>query len=80
MLLEGGRLAGNDYADHAEAAAPVVLGRVVADLRVTVDWDGQPRTIGLATTELFMPVLGVGDAAATIGMFCRKQKGRHFVL
>ena len=23
---------------------------------------------------------GVGDAAATIGMFCRRQKGRHFVL
>jgi acyl-CoA reductase-like NAD-dependent aldehyde dehydrogenase len=23
---------------------------------------------------------GVGDAAATIAMFCRKQKGRHFVL
>jgi acyl-CoA reductase-like NAD-dependent aldehyde dehydrogenase len=23
---------------------------------------------------------GVGDAAATIAMFCRRQKGRHFVL
>ncbi len=23
---------------------------------------------------------GVGDAEATIGMFCRRQKGRHFVL
>ncbi len=22
---------------------------------------------------------GVGDAATTIGMFCRRQKGRHFV-
>ena len=23
---------------------------------------------------------GVGDAEATIAMFCRRQKGRHFVL
>jgi acyl-CoA reductase-like NAD-dependent aldehyde dehydrogenase len=23
---------------------------------------------------------GVGDATTTIGMFCRRQKGRHFVL
>ena len=152
VLLEGGRLTGDAYADHAEVAAPVVLGRVSPDTRVTVDWDGKTSAIDLATTEFFMPILvtmevpgidafvrfcleknphdlatslwtrddaklhfarstlagmlkendgtdsaleweefgasgvgesgntGVGDAAATIGMFCRRQKGRHFLL
>jgi acyl-CoA reductase-like NAD-dependent aldehyde dehydrogenase len=152
VLLEGGKVTGSDYADHAEVAAPVALGRVTAQTRIQVDWDGQERTIDLATTEFFMPVLvtmetpalddfirfclhvnphdlatslwtrddaklsrarrtiggmlkendgtdsaleweefgasgvgesgntGVGDAASTIAMFCRKQKGRHFVL
>ncbi len=152
VLLEGGRVAGNEYADHAEIAAPVVLGRVPPELRVRVDWDGEEKEIALATTEFFMPILvtmsvrtyeefirfclevnphdlatsiytrddaklwkarrtlagmlkendgtdsaleweefgaggigesgnaGVGDATATIAMFCRRQKGRHFVL
>ena len=151
VLLEGGRLGGDPYSDHAEVAFPVVLGRVEPSTRVTVDWDGHRREIALATTELFMPILvtmetpgldafvrfslhdnphdlatslwsrddaklsfarrtlagmvkendgtdsaleweefgasgvgesgntGVGDAAATIAMFCRRQKGRHFV-
>jgi acyl-CoA reductase-like NAD-dependent aldehyde dehydrogenase len=152
VLLEGGKVAGDDYAAHAEVAAPVVLGRVTPTTRVTVDWDGEEREIALATTEFFMPVLvtmrmsgieefvhfcldvnphdlatslwtrddvklslarrtlagmlkendgtdsaleweefgasgvgesgnaGVGDAEATIAMFCRRQKGRHFVI
>jgi acyl-CoA reductase-like NAD-dependent aldehyde dehydrogenase len=152
VLLAGGKLTGSEYADHAEVASPVVLGRIPADLRLVVDWDGTPRDIALATTELFMPVLvtmavgsldefirfslmvnphdlatslwtrddakiyrarrtlagmlkendgtdsaleweefgasgvgesgntGVGDAETTIGMFCRRQKGRHFVI
>ena len=152
VLLEGGRIAGDAYTDHAEVAAPVVLGRVGPGTRVDVDWDGERREIALATTEFFMPILvtmevqnldafvrfslhdnphdlatslwtrddsklglarrtlagmlkendgtdsaleweefgasgvgesgntGVGDAAATIAMFCRRQKGRHFVL
>jgi acyl-CoA reductase-like NAD-dependent aldehyde dehydrogenase len=152
VLLEGGKLTGSEYADHAEVASPVVLGRIPADLRLVVDWDGAPKDIALATTELFMPILvtmevssldefirfslmvnphdlatslwtrddakvyrarrtlagmlkendgtdsaleweefgasgvgesgntGVGDAETTIGMFCRRQKGRHFVL
>jgi alpha-ketoglutaric semialdehyde dehydrogenase len=152
VLLAGGRVAGDPYTDHAEVAAPVVLGRVTSSTRVTVDWDGERREVALATTELFMPILvtmetpsleafvrfslhdnphdlatslwtrddaklsfarrtlagmlkendgtdsaleweefgasgmgesgntGVGDAAATIAMFCRRQKGRHFVL
>jgi acyl-CoA reductase-like NAD-dependent aldehyde dehydrogenase len=151
VLLEGGRVTGDDYADHAEVAAPVVLGRVTPGTRIAVDWDGRREAIDLATTEFFMPVLvtmetadlgafvafclhvnphdlatsvwtrddaklalarrtlagmlkendgtdsaleweefgasgmgesgntGVGDAASTIGMFCRRQKGRHFV-
>ncbi len=151
VLLEGGRVTGTTYADHAEVAAPVVLGRVRPDTRVAVDWDGEAAEIALATTEFFMPILvtmevagledfvrfslnvnphdlatslytrddvklafarstlagmvkendgtdsaleweefgasgvgesgntGVGDATATIGMFCRRQKGRHFV-
>jgi acyl-CoA reductase-like NAD-dependent aldehyde dehydrogenase len=151
VLLEGGRVTGG-YADHAEVAAPVVLGRVTPATRVVVDWDGREKEIALATTEFFMPILvtmevtgieafvrfclevnphdlatslwtrddaklslarrtlagmlkendgtdsaleweefgasgvgesgntGVGDAEATIGMFCRRQKGRHFVL
>jgi acyl-CoA reductase-like NAD-dependent aldehyde dehydrogenase len=151
VLLEGGRVAGDPYADHAEVASPVVLGRIAPDTRVAVDWDGAERDICLATTEFFMPILvtmesptidrfihfcvnvnphdlatslwtrddaklwrarrtlagmlkendgtdsaleweefgsggigesgnaGVGDAAATISMFCRRQKGRHLV-
>lgn len=152
VLLRGGRVTGSDYPDHAEVAAPVVLGRIAADLRIRVDWDGTAAEIPLATTELFMPILvtmevaslddfigfslmvnphdlatslwtrddaklhrarrtlagmlkendgtdsaleweefgasgigesgntGVGDAETTIGMFCRRQKGRHFVI
>jgi betaine-aldehyde dehydrogenase len=152
VLLEGGEVTGTEYAEHAEVAAAVVLGRIAADLRILVDWDGTTKEIPLATTELFMPILvtmqvgslddfirfslmvnphdlatslwtrddaklhrarrtlggmlkendgtdsaleweefgasgvgesgntGVGDAEATIGMFCRRQKGRHFVL
>jgi acyl-CoA reductase-like NAD-dependent aldehyde dehydrogenase len=152
ILLEGGRVQGGDYADHAEVAAPVVIGRVTPSTVVRADWDGTSRDVPLATTEFFMPILvtmvtpahtdflhfclhvnphdlatsvwsrddaklwrfrqtlggmlkendgtdsaleweefgasgvgesgntGVGDAATTIGMFCRRQKGRHFVL
>jgi acyl-CoA reductase-like NAD-dependent aldehyde dehydrogenase len=152
VLLAGGKVTGSEYADHAEVASPVVLGRISADLRVAVEWDGTSKKIALATTELFMPILvtmevgsldefirfsltinphdlatslwsrddaklhrarrtlagmlkendgtdsaleweefgasgigesgntGVGDAETTIGMFCRRQKGRHFVL
>jgi acyl-CoA reductase-like NAD-dependent aldehyde dehydrogenase len=151
VVLEGGRRTGSEYADNAEVAAPVVLGRVTPATTVKVDWDGEEKTIALALTEFFMPVLvtmetatfddflrfcvnvnphdlatsvwtrddaklwrarrivggmfkendgtdsaleweefgasgvgesgntGVGDATTTIAMFCRKQKGRHFV-
>jgi acyl-CoA reductase-like NAD-dependent aldehyde dehydrogenase len=151
VLLDGGRLTGSDYVDHAEVAAPVVLGRITPDSRIVVEWDGAEKEIALATTEFFMPILvtmavadfntflhfcvevnphdlatsiwtrddaklfraratlagmlkendgtdsaleweefgasgvgesgntGVGDAETTIAMFCRRQKGRHFV-
>jgi len=152
VLLEGGKVTGGDYAEHAEVAAPVVLGRVTPETKLVVDWDGKETTIAPALTEFFMPVLvtmemasfddflrfsvnvnphdlatslwtrddaklyrarrviggmlkendgtdsaleweefgasgigesgntGVGDATTTIAMFCRRQKGRHFVL
>ncbi len=152
IVVEGGRITDGDYAQNAEVAKPVVLGRVTPDTTITANWDelGE-RPIRLATTEFFMPILvtmematfddfirfslqtnphdlatsiwtrddvklqrarrtlggmlkendgtdsaleweefgasgigesgntGVGDAEATIAMFCRKQKGRHFV-
>jgi acyl-CoA reductase-like NAD-dependent aldehyde dehydrogenase len=151
VLLAGGKVSGTDYADHAEVASPAILARVTQEMRIDVDWDGKAKTIALATTEFFMPILvtmelagfdefvsfclnvnphdlatsvwtrddaklyrarrtlggmlkendgtdsaleweefgasgvgesgntGVGDAQATIGMFSRKQKGRHLV-
>ncbi len=152
VLLEGGKQSGSEYADNAEVAAPVVLGRVTPETKIKVDWDGKEKTIAPALTEFFMPILvtmetgsfddfvrfcvnvnphdlatslwtrddaklwrarrtiggmlkendgtdsaleweefgasgvgdsgntGVGDATTTIAMFCRRQKGRHFVL
>jgi len=152
VLLEGGKQSGSEWADNAEVAAPVVLGRVTPETKLKVDWDGKEKTIAPALTEFFMPILvtmetgsfddfvrfcvnvnphdlatslwtrddaklwrarrtiggmlkendgtdsaleweefgasgvgdsgntGVGDATTTIAMFCRRQKGRHFVL
>jgi acyl-CoA reductase-like NAD-dependent aldehyde dehydrogenase len=57
VLLEGGRRTGSDYADHAEVATPVVLGRVTPEMRWTVDWDGREASIAPALTEFFMPIL-----------------------
>jgi acyl-CoA reductase-like NAD-dependent aldehyde dehydrogenase len=57
ILLEGGKRTGGDYADHAEVAAPVVLGRVTPATRLEVDWDGAQKTIAPALTEFFMPIL-----------------------
>jgi acyl-CoA reductase-like NAD-dependent aldehyde dehydrogenase len=57
VLLEGGKVTGGDYAENAEAAAPVVLARVTPETTVTVDWDGQSKAVALATTEFFMPIL-----------------------
>jgi acyl-CoA reductase-like NAD-dependent aldehyde dehydrogenase len=57
VLLDGGKLAGDDYADHAEVAAPVVLGRVTPETSLVVNWDGEEKTIAPALTEFFMPIL-----------------------
>lgn len=151
ILREGGKVSGNEYADHAEVIAPVII-KVKPDSVVKADWDGKgEKEFAIATTEFFMPILcamelasfedyirfclltnphdlacsiwsrddaklskarkiiggmlkendgtdsaleweefgasgiggsgntGVGDAASTIAMFCRRQKGRHIV-
>jgi acyl-CoA reductase-like NAD-dependent aldehyde dehydrogenase len=57
VLLEGGKVEGGEYAENAEVAAPVVLGRVTPETRVSVDWDGTRKEIELALTEFFMPIL-----------------------
>ena len=152
ILLDGGRVVEGEYAQNAEVAKPLVLGRITPTTEVRANWDEQgEKGIALATTEFFMPILvtmeqksfddfirfsilvnphdlavsiwtrddakltrgrailggmlkendgtdsaldweefgasgvgesgntGVGDAETTIAMFCRKQKGRHFV-
>lgn len=152
ILLDGGKVVEGEYAQNAEVAKPLILGRISASTEVRANWDEQgERAIQLATTEFFMPILvtmeqasfddfvrfcilvnphdlavsiwtrddkklsrarstlggmlkendgtdsaldweefgasgvgesgntGVGDATTTIAMFCRKQKGRHFV-
>jgi acyl-CoA reductase-like NAD-dependent aldehyde dehydrogenase len=63
VLLEGGKVTGTDYADNAEVATPIVLGRVTAELRAEVDWDGKTKSIPLATTEFFMPILVTMETA-----------------
>ncbi|HEY2512498.1 MAG TPA: aldehyde dehydrogenase family protein [Polyangiaceae bacterium] len=63
LVVEGGQLSGSDYADNAEVCAPVVLGRVTPETKVTVDWDGKEKEIALATTEFFMPILCTMETA-----------------
>ncbi|MEO8796753.1 MAG: aldehyde dehydrogenase family protein, partial [Polyangiaceae bacterium] len=152
VLLDGGKITEGEYAENAEVAKPLVLGRITPQMSVKANWDEQGEIdVVLATTEFFMPILvtmeqptfddfvrfslftnphdlavsiwtrddkklmrarqtlggmlkendgtdsaldweefgasgvgesgntGVGDATTTIAMFCRKQKGRHFV-
>jgi len=57
IVVEGGQLNGDEYAQNAEVVAPVVLGRVTPETKVKVDWDGKNIEIALATTEFFMPIL-----------------------
>ncbi len=64
VLLEGGKVTGGDYADHAEVAAPVVLGRVTPETKLVVDWDGKETTIAPALTEFFMPILVTMETAS----------------
>jgi acyl-CoA reductase-like NAD-dependent aldehyde dehydrogenase len=58
VFRKGGRVTGNDYADHAEVIAPVILSKVKPDMTVRIDWDGKgDKAVNLMTTEFFMPVL-----------------------
>lgn len=152
VFRKGGRQTGNDYADHAEVIAPIIISGVKPETTVRVDWDGKgEKDVNLMTTEFFMPILvtsemasfdeflkfsltvnphdlavslwsrsdknlskarkilggmlkendgtdsaleweefgasgvgtsgnmGVGDPEATFSIYCRRQKGRHFV-
>ena len=58
VFRKGGRVTGNDYADHAEVIAPMILSGVKPETTVTVDWDGKgDKAVNLMTTEFFMPIL-----------------------
>ncbi len=64
LVVEGGQIAEGDYAANAEVCSPVVLGRVTPETTVRVDWDGREKTIALATTEFFMPILCTMEVAS----------------
>ncbi len=58
IVLDGGKVANGDYAEHAEVVRPMILGRVTPETTISVNWDGkEARAIRLATTEFFMPIL-----------------------
>ena len=58
VFRRGGRVTGNDYADHAEVIKPIILSGVKPGMTVTVDWDGKgEKAVDLMTTEFFMPIL-----------------------
>ncbi|MEW6058516.1 MAG: aldehyde dehydrogenase family protein [Bdellovibrionota bacterium] len=58
VFRKGGRVTGNDYADHAEVIAPIILSGVRPEMTVMVDWDGKgEQPVNLMTTEFFMPIL-----------------------
>jgi len=58
VFRKGGRVTGNEYADHAEVIAPIILSGVKPEMTVKVDWDGKgEKHVNLMTTEFFMPVL-----------------------
>jgi acyl-CoA reductase-like NAD-dependent aldehyde dehydrogenase len=57
VLRRGGKVSGDDYADHAEVLRPVIL-ETRPDSMLTCDWDDKGDvTFNLATTEFFMPIL-----------------------
>jgi acyl-CoA reductase-like NAD-dependent aldehyde dehydrogenase len=58
VFRKGGRQSGNDYADHAEVIAPIILSGVKPETTVKVDWDGKgEKAVNLMSTEFFMPIL-----------------------
>jgi acyl-CoA reductase-like NAD-dependent aldehyde dehydrogenase len=58
IVREGGKQSGNEYADHAEVIAPVIIGDLKPVSMVKADWDGKgEEEFNLTTTEFFMPIL-----------------------
>ena len=58
QLAAAWTLYANDYADHAEVIAPIILSGVKPTTTVRVDWDGKgERDVNLMSTEFFMPIL-----------------------
>jgi aldehyde dehydrogenase (NAD+) len=65
VFRKGGRVTGNDYADHAEVIAPIILSGVKPTSTVTVDWDGKgEKAVHLMSTEFFMPILVTSEMAS----------------
>lgn len=63
VARRGGEFVGTEYARNAEVVSPVILMGVKPDTEITINWDGKGnRTFKLATTELFLPVLGLMEA------------------
>jgi acyl-CoA reductase-like NAD-dependent aldehyde dehydrogenase len=58
ILREGGKVSGNEYADHAEVIKPVIIGGLKPVSMVKCDWDGKgEQEFNITTTEFFMPIL-----------------------
>jgi acyl-CoA reductase-like NAD-dependent aldehyde dehydrogenase len=58
IVREGGKVSGNEYADHAEVIKPVIIGGLKPVSVVKCDWDGKgEQEFNLTTTEFFMPIL-----------------------
>lgn len=58
IVREGGKVAGSDYADHAQVVKPVIIGGLKPESVVACDWDGKGvKEFNLTTTEFFMPIL-----------------------
>lgn len=58
IAREGGKISGNEYADHAQVINPVIIADCKPVSTVTADWDGKgEETFNLTTTEFFMPIL-----------------------
>ena len=65
VYRKGGRVTGNDYADHAEVIAPIIISGAKPDTKVRVDWDGRgERDVTLMSTEFFMPILVTSEMAS----------------
>lgn len=65
IVREGGKVTGNEYADHAEVINPVIIGGLKPVSMVKCDWDGKgEQEFNLTTTEFFMPILCTMELAS----------------